>query len=162
MSGCRFMALEGDHSEQFLKEPQETQTDLKRPKRLLMLRVWVPAAGGRSSLTRHRTVSQFIYHSMLVTALKDSRSSWSELANFPFPSNGKMQLSSLGFRCRCGWGHRHMVRSSGCCRALVWAPLSTLPLYPVCPVASKLQFQSISHRADGQCQWLVFTPAVGL
>lgn len=111
MSGCWFMALEGDHSEQFLKEPQETQTDLKRPKRLLMLRVWVSAAGGRSSLTRHQTVCRFIYHSMLVTALKDSRSGWSELANFPFPSNGKMQLSSPGSHCGRGWGHRHMVCS---------------------------------------------------
>lgn len=130
--------------DQFLKETEETQTNKKRPKWLLIFGVWVSSAQKSSSLTRHQNVRPFIYRSTMVTAMKDSRSGWSKEANFPLPSNVKMRFSSEGVPLHT-WlmTQKHTLCCGGGCHGLVWFSPSLPPVYPVCSSSGKLKLQSV-------------------
>lgn len=51
----------------------------------------------------------FIYHLMMVTAMKDSRSGWSEQETFLFTVIWKCNSGHRGSHFRCGWWHRNTL-----------------------------------------------------
>lgn len=86
---------------------------------------------------------------MMVTAVRDSRSSRCEWANFPSRSCGNaVQLAGIPRSLRLRpWNHA--VRPRGRCSALVRFALSLLRLCPACSVSSNLKFQSALSKQTG-------------